>query len=113
MEDLENEKILIFITISFVISCVCWTKPNDKEMVIIKESYDYGSNHAIELFVKYENNISAYSFIFSKEANEISLYIDRNTSFKRYNMYSTPKIHHVILRLCHNANIHYAIINLF
>ena len=24
-----------------------------------------------------------------------------------------PKIHHVILRLCHNANIHYAIINLF
>ncbi|WP_337478230.1 hypothetical protein [Prevotella pectinovora] len=55
------KKILIFITISFVISCVCWTKPNDKEMVIIKESYDYGSNHAIELFVKYENNISAYS----------------------------------------------------
>ena len=85
------KKILIFITISFVISCVCWTKPNDKEMVIIKESYDYGSNHAIELFVKYENNISAYSFIFSKEANEISLYIDRNTSFKRYDMYSTPK----------------------
>lgn len=85
------KKILAFITISFVISCVCWTKPDDKEMVIIKESYDYGSNHAIELFVKYENNISAYSFIFSKEANEISLYIDRNTSFKRYNMYSTPK----------------------
>ena len=29
------KKILTFIAISFVISCVCWTKPDDKEMVII------------------------------------------------------------------------------
>ncbi len=86
-----KKNILIFVAIFFVISCVCRTKSDYSEKVIVKKTSDYSGNFAHELFVKNKDGISAYSFIFSKKINEISLFIDSNTSYKRYNMYLNKK----------------------
>lgn len=86
-----KRNLLIFVVIFFIVSCVCGTKSDNSEKVLVKKTYDYDGNYAHELFVQNKNEISAYSFIFSKKLNEISLYIDVNTSVKRYNIYSNKK----------------------